>query len=82
MNKILKILNNWKVIIVILLIAGGLFYWYEWRPSRVYIECQHKAKKWFKNYSEDKLESKFTSDKERAYNFIYENCLRQKGIDE
>ena len=43
-KEILIKLNDWKFIILIILIIGGAFYWYEWRPAQINKECLKKMK--------------------------------------
>jgi hypothetical protein len=51
-----------------LLIAGGLFYWYEYRPSMVRETCSTFAEK--------------ESEKDVfMYEIIYRHCLRKHGIE-
>ena len=74
-----KIKQYWWILMV-LLIIGGAFYWYEWRPSRAYVECNQKSEEWLKKHAEENP----SGDAREAvdiYNFKYKNCLRGKGIN-
>jgi hypothetical protein len=56
------------LIILALLIGGGLFYWYEYRPSIVRERCSIEAEK--------------RADKDAfVYEIIYRHCLRKNGIE-
>ncbi len=78
-KKILTLINRWKVIMAILLIGIGLFYWYEYRPSRSYIECNQEALEWMRENAEDLSDNLGLSID--IYNFRYIKCLREKGIN-
>ena len=79
-KKAIQITGYLTIVLAILLIGTGLFYWYEYRPSRAYIECNQKSTEWLKKYTEENPygDSEKTID---VYNFKYRNCLREKGID-
>ncbi len=65
-------LNSWKfIILVILIIISGAFYWYEWRPSKVYSYCDKWARETVKVEKEDYF---------KTYDFVYKICLREKGF--
>lgn len=67
-------LKKYKYIILILLIVLGLsFYWYEWRPSRAYLYCDELVRKVIKQ--DDKVDNWTT-----VYDYGFKVCLRQKGI--
>ncbi len=38
-QNLLKLCDKYKIIILILLILGVCFYWYEWLPSKIKKEC-------------------------------------------
>jgi len=38
-KEILIKLNNWKFVILIIVILGGSFYWFSVRPARIYSKC-------------------------------------------
>jgi hypothetical protein len=61
----------WLLILGILLISGGVFYWYEYRPSKIRTECNEYADKRSRDGS--------LNDAER-YEFRYKFCLSQKGL--
>jgi len=42
-KKFLNLINQWKVILIILLIIFGLFYWFQIRPSKIYSKCSDFA---------------------------------------
>lgn len=55
------------LIIIGIAILGGAFYWFEYRPSRIRVECEHFAGSKGGSYSM----------KEDAYKF----CLNSKGLE-
>ncbi len=57
-----------RIIALALLIAAGLFFWYEYRPSMVREQCSMEAKK-------------RASDDSFIYEIVYRHCLRTHGIE-
>jgi hypothetical protein len=56
------------LILIVLSIAGGLFYWYEHRPSMVREICSEFAEK--------------ESGKDLfVYEIIYRHCIRKNGLE-
>ncbi len=56
------------LIVLILLIGGGLFFWYEYRPRMVRERCSIEAEK--------------RADRDEfVYEIIYRHCLRKHGIE-
>ena len=70
-KNILIKLNDWKFIILLVLVIVGAFYWYEYRPAHVYKECTKKEINLFqdKSYLDEK-----------ALNFFYSICVKGRGI--
>jgi len=76
------------LIVLAVIVLGGTFYWYEYRPSQIKKECfttaQEKAKKLLKTKAE--LSSEYKEEVERDLylkddlDFYYKNCLRKKGL--
>ncbi|MFA6422814.1 MAG: hypothetical protein WCV92_05465 [Candidatus Buchananbacteria bacterium] len=71
---------NKKTIVVVLtlllLILVGIFYWFEWRPSQIRKNCYASAiKNPFKNPNATE------SERRSELNFIYQNCLKIKGLE-
>ena len=59
---------------IILLIFGGAFYWFQWRPTQIRKECS-------KYDSEKVIESgRYISIFDRAKK-TYEACLREHGLE-
>lgn len=91
-NMILK-LNNWKfsilittIIIVIIGILGGVFYWYQIRPTRIYSKCDYASRMLAMDYYKSVYPYK-TSEISQGmylvenYESYYKQCLRSKGIN-
>jgi len=34
-----KLKQYWLIIVIVLVVFGGLFYWFQWRPSQIRKEC-------------------------------------------
>ncbi len=69
-KEILIKLNNWKFVILIIVIIGGSFYWFSVRPARIYSKCT----KW-------SLENRPTGTNLDQLEFMYKVCLRRNGIN-
>jgi len=74
-KEILVKLNNWKFIILIILIIGEAFYWFQWRPSQIIKRCQF----WSMNEATDQYGHPATTREEALY--FFGKCMRQYGID-
>ena len=61
------------IILVVLIVLGFTFYWYEWRPSTISKQCNAIA-------VEKTKKSIGASSAEITYNMIYKSCLREKGL--
>jgi len=69
-NRALEVLKVPLIILIasVILIAGGLFYWYEYRPSLVRQGCSEFAEK--------------ESGKDLfVYEIIYRHCKRKNGLE-
>jgi len=72
----LRIINvtrkmNKRILILIILVIVGLFYWYEWRPSQI--------KKYCNQWALDKSKTSDTTYNREGYENYYARCLREKG---
>jgi hypothetical protein len=69
-NKSLDVLKVPLLILIafVFLTAGGLFYWYEYRPSMIREACSEFAEK--------------ESGKDLfVYEIIYRHCMRKNGLE-
>ncbi|MEI7810330.1 MAG: hypothetical protein WCI41_02105 [bacterium] len=91
-NKIKEILiklNDWKFIILILIIISGAFYWFQVRPSVDYSSCNKQARKYINDNYESKdyinnvndLRHLTADDLAKIYDIRYQICLRDLGIN-
>lgn len=72
-----KAMNNKSILIVILLVlvlAGGWFYWFQWRPAKARSYCAY----WALNKAKE-------GDDQRYYQFdvydeYFDRCMREKGL--
>lgn len=83
-KEILIKLNNRKLIITILLIliVGSSFYWFQFRPSKIYSNCHKASEKLAKiSYKNDHPYNEDGVYLKDDYEFIYKQCLRLKGIN-
>lgn len=60
------------IILIVLVILGFAFYWYEWRPNRIYSYCNEQAK--------ESARQNIESDIYKNYDYAYKTCLRSKGL--
>lgn len=93
------IVTKWNSLIVVTLIitalAGGAFYWYEWRPSNIKKACNIQAEDKARELMKVKYETAkdYTPQKDVYYQSMnrglflkddyeqyYKNCLRENGI--
>lgn len=68
-------MSNKKIFLIIILIVGiitGYFYWHSIRPSRIKSFCNHQAMENRKGYN--------TKAQTENYEFLYQECLRSKGL--
>jgi len=72
--------QNWFkliIIIIILKVIVGSFYWFEWRPSQIRKICQEKVE----NHNRELLESAIKSKLIKEGGDIYDFCIRQYGLE-
>lgn len=62
-----KMLGRVAVVIAILTLLGGVFYWFQVRPSQIRKDCDSYARGKYSNYN--------------AYLAAYTACLHQKGLE-
>ena len=75
MNKSMKIIHG----LVMLAILGFVFYWFQWRPRKIRIECNDSA---FKSSMESLDVSSYTqSGRMDLKNKFYIDCLRYSGLE-
>ncbi len=83
MKNLKEKLNNWKFIILIIVIAGGSFYWYELRPSKIRKGCVNLVEV---QINRNNLGRNYIPVDERGdnnnkdFNSYYEGCLRKEGL--
>ena len=59
------------IIVIVLIVISGGFYWYEWRPYQTKKECYRLAIEIAKKDGYHALE---------LYNFYYKTCLNSRGL--
>lgn len=77
-----------RLILAILFVGLGLFYWFQIRPAQIYSKCnrqaQENAMETTKNRAEDSDYYKKMAEKgfylTRDYDSAYTRCLRMKGV--
>jgi hypothetical protein len=81
-KEILIKLNNWKFVILIIVIIGGAFYWFQMRPINIRKGCVDLAEKeiWL---NKDHVGYISITQNERAegkFDVYYERCLYEHGL--
>jgi hypothetical protein len=65
-----KIKKYYPIFIIILIILGAVFYWYEWRPMQIRRECYNTARLiWGKGSGDLLFENEF------------KDCLLEHGLE-
>ena len=71
--------KNWfkiGVLIILLLVVGGAFYWYGWRPYQIKQRCYAEAE------FDRRAVLEFDDIKRQEFiNMYYENCLMRFGLE-
>lgn len=74
-------------ILIILIILGFLFYWYEWRPRQIKNKCNDEAKTQAQElYNQEHSSNLWIIERERGtysasqYENFYQECIRRKGL--
>ncbi len=67
----------WVIIILILLLSGGAFYWFGYRPSAIKKSCAEAVKTSASKYD---LDNAFGYLDKRNEDKYYSNCLRLRGL--
>jgi hypothetical protein len=75
------------IVILALAIAAGSFYWFQFRPYKIYSDCSKEATEKALDYSleegdeEDKASAKKGRYYQEDYDVYYNRCLRNNGIN-
>lgn len=82
MNYVSKIKVRYIVnLICVIGIASAVFYWYEWRPVRIYRMCADRGQDYLESMlKKDTRERPDGEEQIRVYRFLYEKCLHKKGL--
>lgn len=77
-TKFMKMKSNLLILIIVVIIAimSGLFYWYEWRPSKIRITCSERALK-----TTQKQNNLSIDDGEKVFDILFNACITGKGIN-
>jgi hypothetical protein len=63
------------IIMLGLLILGGAFYWYEYKPSKIKQQCSAEAR-----FDQRAILEPNDSKRQEVINMYYEDCLMRFGI--
>jgi hypothetical protein len=75
------------IVILILLVGAGLFYWFQLRTSNIYTSCSKEATEKALDYEREEGDKEDQGFAERGryyqedYDVYYNRCLRLKGIN-
>lgn len=67
--------KHWLLLLIIFLIAGW-FYWFQWRPARIRGDCNEYVVERLK----EETEKRSTKEWQERYDLYFENCLHSKGL--
>lgn len=74
--------QNWfklSIIIMILIIIGGIFRWFQWRPVEIRKECQKNIENAdYRDTLERRIQLKLGGSENVD---LYQNCLREHGLE-
>lgn len=76
---------NRYIILILLLIAGFLFYWFEIRPANIRTECLKRVQEestMVYSFDDEPDVDKRGRLQERYIDQYYKNCLHKKGLAE
>jgi hypothetical protein len=67
--------NPWLFIILILAVGGGLFYWYEYRPTEIKQVCSAEAR-----FDQRAFKESDDTKRQAFINMYYDDCLMRFGL--
>ncbi len=80
-----KLKRYWWVVgmvVVVLLILGCLFYWYQWRPLKLREDCYQKASSSISDIIISRGDVEEANSLLGLKDKIYHSCLHSKGLKE
>lgn len=78
MSKVIII--SIAAMIVILILTGGWFYWFQFRPSKIKRSCNSWAGNQSGYDNVKGMSSNIIDLKKQKYDAIYQTCIREKGL--
>ncbi len=84
----MKRIFSWKIvhIVVIILVLGFLFYWFQFRPYQIRKACYTEANDTMKGLTEVELpklaDSEVNTFVKNMFGFYYQACLYEHGLKE
>jgi len=84
----LKVFGFVAMTLIALVLIGGWFYWYQWRPSNIKRVCNKSAVEIekenthaiFEGGRTTPIEMKMETNNGYEYDTVYTQCLRNKGL--
>lgn len=73
-EKVVGIIRKYWVITLLLLLLGGWFYWFQWRPTEIRNYCDRVA------WNEMQLGGYLSKSKQERYDWKYTQCLHSQGL--
>lgn len=68
-----KLKQYWLIGVIFLILFGGMFYWFQWRPSQIVKQCDKEAVEKARSVDDGNQAIKW-------YDVRYKSCLREKGL--
>lgn len=79
--------ENWfrvGLLAILVVLISGIFYWYEWRPSRIMIGCNNEALLQASGRMDredmDRIYGQFKYS-QKEYESYFDICLKNKGLE-
>ena len=67
--------QHYTIAILILLILGGIFYWYEYRPTKIKQQCSAEAR-----FDQKAINEPNDIRRQEFINMYYDDCLMRFGL--
>ncbi len=71
------LIEKYKWLILVIVLIGGYFYWYEWRPAEIRKRCIEVTA----DVMKDGKYYGYKAEQERT-DFLYKGCLKLQGLKE
>lgn len=70
-----KLKQYWLIILIVLIIISGLFYWFQWRPTEIKQLCSAEAR-----FDQRAIGESNDIKRQEFINMYYDDCLMRFGL--